>query len=332
MKSKKLGVNKLSVNKLRVKKLIAASAIISALSLVSACSTETQTVNAAVSQEITSSSLKVATWNIAWLGSHEYNKRDNDDYQQLAEYAKALDADVIALQEVENADYARKVFGDEYHYYFSTKDWVQRVGVAVRKSLNLEIKSAEYRALDVGRVRNGIDITLTQGDKSLRLLAVHLKSGCFDNPLDPKSVEAMPASTDRELRRKDACQRLAKQRSPLESWIDARASENKPFIVLGDFNRRFSQDIAKQYPENQGLWQTIDDHDAEKLWSPTLTTESKCWGGYYKDYIDHIVFDPRAKKMYQADSFSQLVFDGEYSRELSNALSDHCPIAVELNW
>jgi endonuclease/exonuclease/phosphatase family metal-dependent hydrolase len=26
-----------------------------------------------------------------------------------------------------------------------------------------------------------------------------------------------------------------------------------------------------------------------------------------------------------------LVFDGKYTRELSNALSDHCPISVELN-
>ena len=77
--------------------------------------------------------LKIASWNIAWLGSHEYNKRLPADYAELARYAKVLDADVIALQEVENPKWARKVFGDEYEYYFSSKDWVQRVGVAVKK-------------------------------------------------------------------------------------------------------------------------------------------------------------------------------------------------------
>ena len=42
--------------------------------------------------------LKIASWNIAWLGSHEFNKRTADDYVQLAKYAAQLDADVIALQ------------------------------------------------------------------------------------------------------------------------------------------------------------------------------------------------------------------------------------------
>ena len=84
--------------------------------------------------------LKVATWNIAWLGSGEYNTRTNKDYTELANYAKQLNADIISLQEVESAEYAKKVFGDEYNYYFSTKDWVQRVGVAVRKSSGLSVQ------------------------------------------------------------------------------------------------------------------------------------------------------------------------------------------------
>jgi len=71
---------------------------------------------------------------MAWLGSHSFNNRTEADYKELASYVKQLDADVIALQEVENSDYASKVFDDDYNYYFSTKTWVQRVGVAVRKS------------------------------------------------------------------------------------------------------------------------------------------------------------------------------------------------------
>ena len=132
-------------------------------------------------------SLKIASWNIAWLETHEYNKRTADDYVLLAKYAKQLDADIIALQEVESSEYARKVFGNDYDYYFSTKDWVQRVGVAVRKSVGYKVNAIEYKALDVGKVRYGMDVTLTKGSKKLRLLAVHLKSGCFDKALDTKS-------------------------------------------------------------------------------------------------------------------------------------------------
>jgi endonuclease/exonuclease/phosphatase family metal-dependent hydrolase len=273
---------------------------------------------------------KLASWNIAWLADHKYNKRSEKDYQELARYAKKLDADVIALQEVQSSEYARKVFGDDYDYYFSTKNWVQRVGVAVRKSTGFKVTSTEYQALDVGRVRYGMDITLTDGDNKFRVLAVHLKSGCFEKPLDSSSIDNMLNTSKNDQREKRACLKLAKQIEPLESWIDQRATEAVPFVVIGDFNRRFNRDIEKAHDENSGFWQAIDDEGSENLWAPTITSASKCWGGYYKDFIDHVVFDPRAKQTYVAESFKQLVFDGKYSKQLSRSLSDHCPISVEI--
>jgi endonuclease/exonuclease/phosphatase family metal-dependent hydrolase len=192
------------------------------------------------------------------------------------------------------------------------------------------VTAAEYKALDVGRVRRGMDLTLAKGDKQFRLLAVHLKSGCFEKALDSASVDSMPFSSKKSNKSKAACLKLSNQIQPLESWIDARATEDIPFVVLGDFNRRFNRDIALGHSEDAGLWQAIDDEDAEDMWAPTTTGESKCWGGYYKDYIDHIVFDPKAKQRYVDDSFSQLVFDQKYTRKLSNSLSDHCPISVQI--
>ena len=274
--------------------------------------------------------LKVASWNIAWLGSHEYNQRKDTDYQKLARYARELDADVIALQEVESAKWAAKVFGDEYDYFFTTKDWVQRVGVAVRKSSGYKATAVEYKELDQGLARRGMDVTLTKDGKSVRLLAVHMKSGCFDKALDQTSIASMPNSNEKEVYAKTACAELAKQAIPLEAWVDARAKEGVPFILLGDFNRRFVKDISLNFSEIQGLWQTINDEGAETLWAPTIAAESKCWGGYYKDYIDHIIFDPKAKAQYVVNSFEQLVFEQKYTRELSQTLSDHCPISIEL--
>lgn len=275
--------------------------------------------------------LKIASWNIAWLGSHKFNKRTPVDYMELARYAKQLDADVIALQEVENAEYARKVFGDKYNYYFSKKDWVQRVGVAVKKSIGYKATSTEYKALDVGRVRYGLDVTLSKEDKRLSLLAVHLKSGCFDEPLDIGSIKSMPETSKREYKIKNACTKLSKQIEPLETWIDSRAKENTPFLVLGDFNRRFNKDIEKKHNESEGFWQAIDDEGEEDMWSPTITSESACWGGYYKDYIDHIILSPKAKEKFVNSSFNQLVFEQEYSKKSSQNLSDHCPISLKLN-
>tara|TARA_B110000091_G_C13690194_1_gene421707 strand:- start:120 stop:1025 length:906 start_codon:yes stop_codon:yes gene_type:complete len=274
--------------------------------------------------------LKVASWNIAWLGSHEYNKRNINDYQQLANYAKQLNADVIALQEVESSEWARKVFGNSYDYYFSTKDWVQRVGVAVKKSAGLTVIAQEYKALDVDSVRHGMDVTLSRNGKELTLLAVHLKSGCFNDPLDDKSIALMANTSTKEIRKKVACSILSEQIEPLENWLDQQAKENKAYIVLGDFNRRFVNDISLKYSEEQGLWQALDDDGQKALWAPTLSVNSDCWGGYYKDYIDHIIFNPQAKNLYQANSFDQLVFKEKYTKKISRSLSDHCPISVKL--
>lgn len=278
-----------------------------------------------------SETIKIASWNIAWLGSHEYNERKDADYKKLAKYAKKLDADVIALQEVESAMWAKKVFGNDYDFYFTTRDWVQRVGVAVRKSSGLDVTSKEYKALDVERVRHGMELTLSKNGKALTLLAVHLKSGCFSEPLDTNSVNNMPNKTDKEIHKKEACTILSQQIDPLEKWIDKQAKGKKAYLVLGDFNRRFSQDISFKHNEQQGLWQAIDDEGHEALWTPTATLNSKCWGGYYKDYIDHIVFSPNAKKIYVNNSFEQLVFDEKYTRKLSRNLSDHCPVSVQLD-
>jgi hypothetical protein len=94
------------------------------------------------------------------------------------------------------------VFGDEYDYYFSTRNNAQRVGVAVKKSSGYKVTSTEYKALDVGYVRYGMDITLAKGDEKLRLLAVHLKSGCFEKPLDNLSVSGMAGASKNAKKRR----------------------------------------------------------------------------------------------------------------------------------
>jgi len=54
------------------------------------------------------------------------------------------------------------VFGDEYDYYFSSRNYAQRIGVAVKKVTGHRVTAAKYKALDVGYVRYGMDITLTR--------------------------------------------------------------------------------------------------------------------------------------------------------------------------
>lgn len=286
----------------------------------------------AQSQNPSAQTLRIASWNLAWLGSDPNNKRRQRDYRQLSRYASELNADVIALQEVENAKWASKVLGGGYDYYFSSRDASQRVGFAVRQSLPLQRHWQEYRALDTGNLRYGLDLTLSGAQGSLRLLAVHLKSGCFRESLAPKDIDKMPVVSSKQRYRRRSCDRLREQIKPLERWIDRRAAEGQAFVVLGDFNRQLTTDVEREYGEREGLWQALDDSGAEALWTPALNKESHCWGGRHRQYIDYILLGTRAQTRYVPKSFRQLLYREPYQRERARRLSDHCPISIELNW
>jgi len=188
------------------------------------------------------SELKIATWNIEHLRLDNDKgsvKRVDEDYEKLAEFAKDLDADIIALQEVEGQAAASRVFDDkEYDFYFSKRRSVQNTGFAVREGLTIT-HHPDLTSLNVtGGLRHGVDITVGDGIYQIRLLAVHLKSGCF--------VKFDPTDED--------CEKLEKQVPELEKWIDARAKEEIPFAVLGDFNHRFNL-------SGNTFWGEIDDGD-----------------------------------------------------------------------
>jgi endonuclease/exonuclease/phosphatase family metal-dependent hydrolase len=256
-------------------------------------------------------SIELASWNLAWLNSQDGKgavARREADYARLRAYAARLDADVIALQEIADEAAARRVL-DPAVYAFALADErdTQRAGFAYKKTLRVE-RHADVAALDVGAVRRGVDITIDLGGERLRLLGVHLKSGCFSGALERSAA---------------ACAKLRQQLPPLEAWVDAREREGVPFAVLGDFNRRLRQ--------GDPFWTELDDRDPVPT-DLTLVTEgrkSRCWNGVYPDFIDHIVLDAQAAAWLVPDSFDQLVYDASDALH-RKTLSDHCPISVQL--
>ncbi|TAH47364.1 MAG: endonuclease/exonuclease/phosphatase, partial [Gammaproteobacteria bacterium] len=175
--------------------------------------------------------LKIASWNLEHLAEQDglgCRPRTESDYAALRAYAKRLDADVVAFQEVESAAAAARVFPSaEYSVVISTRPpsgrqhfcgrdatdgpliREQKVGFAIRHGVEFK-RNADFAALglDNADLRWGVDITL-QGEHPLRLLAVHLKSGCS-------------AGSDRE-----ACPVLFEQVPVLDQWIEEREGEGE---------------------------------------------------------------------------------------------------------
>jgi ABC-type hemin transport system substrate-binding protein/endonuclease/exonuclease/phosphatase family metal-dependent hydrolase len=261
--------------------------------------------------------VRLASWNIAWLrageavavaGRGEGNgRRTEEDLARLARYLEALDADVIVLQEVEGEVGARKVFDASWNIYFADETDPQRVGVAWRRHVPLVIND-DYAALDVGGVRRGIDFTIQIDSGPIRVLGVHLKSGCF--------------TQDWTTARAEACEKFGLQVPLVEAWIDARAAAGEAFAVVGDFNRRLN-------PTDE-MWRELDDRDPRdlRLLQTTAGRTQQCWASHYPDYIDHIVLGGEAIAWLRPDSFTELVYQEPV--EMRDVLSDHCPIAVTL--
>lgn len=255
--------------------------------------------------------LRLATWNMQWLAAvdgHGPIPRTSSHYAQLAQIAARLNADIVAVQEVESSQAIERVFDPrQYSAFMSDSQGAQDVGFVVRRGIHVQ-QLGDVVELNVGGVRPGADLLVTTHAIQLRLLSVHLKSGCFRGP----------------LRRGKACSKLAAQVPALEAWIDARQREGVAFAVLGDFNREFYSS-----PQDE-VWSQLNDADPEglELWSPTSGRRSQCWNSRHPDFVDHLVFGPRLRHLASAASFHELMYD---STAQPTYLSDHCPLSIDLN-
>jgi len=254
--------------------------------------------------------LKIATWNLNWLTTRsagdpklpaDVTPRGEADFTRLAQYAGMLNADVIAIQEVDGFAAASKLFPRDRYSIHMTRDHVlQRVGIVVRRGLQYDL-NPDLTALSEHHLRSGADITLHLGASDLRVLAVHLKTGCRNKPL--------PNTHDR------SCEELRDQAPIVAAWIAERRHDGMPFIVLGDFNRWMdSRDaLLTAFSEAAPLVRATEGHS------------SPCWGG--ENFIDHILAGGAAAGWMQPDTLKVLTYR-ETEKSMQEKLSDHCPVSV----
>jgi endonuclease/exonuclease/phosphatase family metal-dependent hydrolase len=259
------------------------------------------------------SELKVATWNLNWLTERptgdpalpaDVHVRVPEDFDLLRQYAVQLDADVIAIQEVDGRAVAARLFPpDHYSIHMTRDDVVQRVGIVVRRGLAYDVNPdvTAIRGEQRLHLRSGADITLHVAGGPLRVLAVHLKTGCDD------------ASLTRSRRR--ACTELGSQVPALQAWIAARQQEGVPFVVLGDFNRHMDG--------KDQLWAALS--QTAPLVRATEGRSSPCWGN--EAFIDHIIAGGAARAWMQLPTLRVLSYR-ESGEDWKDRLSDHCPVSV----
>jgi endonuclease/exonuclease/phosphatase family metal-dependent hydrolase len=285
--------------------------------------------------------LKLATWNLEWFMTPETLRaltpacspadaprdgarravpcdvahelaRSREDIAAMKRHARTLNADVVALQEVDGPEAARLVFPD-YQFCFSGRIAVQNNGFAIRRGLPF-LCAPDLADLSMNDdVRRGVELRLFPNTpQELRLLSVHLKSGCARDSLDAT---------------RPTCGVLARQVPVLERWIDAQAAENKPFAVLGDFNR----DLRRE-PPGASVWAEIDDaHPPEADLVNTAEGQAfqNCMSSQtFSGYIDYIILGRQMARGLVKDSFGRELFPPKDAQR--RKLSDHCPVFIRL--
>jgi endonuclease/exonuclease/phosphatase family metal-dependent hydrolase len=291
--------------------------------------------------------LKLATWNLEWLVTpatftaleghctpagepHRFARRSMPcdvaaelgrsatDLASLARYARELDADVIAIQEVDGAEAARQVFPG-HEFCFTGGHALQNTGFAIRRGTPYRCEG-DLMALSLGdTVRRGARLVLYPGTpQELHLLAVHLKSGCSRHPLD---------SGER------ACERLAQQAPALREWLLAQQRAGHAYAVLGDFNRDLlaEAEVERGSTAAQGLWAQLNAGGPGPGLRNTAAGQPfhNCYAGQtHTGYIDYILLGAALQGRLVSGSFERLTYSA--SDAWHRKLSDHCPVAVKV--
>ena len=294
---------------------------------------------AALMSTAASAEIRVASWNLNNL-HHQLDEplrpgapaRTEADIEILRKYRDRADADIFALQEVNGPKAAQLVFPTEqWDLFFSGRyadDLItgresDRIytGFAVRRGVfdavsKRDVPEISVRHTDGRPTRWGTEILVEKEGDLLRLMSVHLKSGCHGGSLEPATTPD--------------CVTLAAQRAPLESWIDAAASS------LGAIRDRggLEPPDERSRSERSHLGRDRRRRPARpgSVATAVSTATAAATAGFTKP-IDFIVLRlsrlgaGRARHRLRRSSTTRAT-----GMRIGDTPSDHCPIVVALDW
>ncbi|MFM7775285.1 MAG: endonuclease/exonuclease/phosphatase family protein [Candidatus Kapaibacterium sp.] len=252
--------------------------------------------------------LTIGTFNMEWLGdgdSLDIKKRSEEDYRNIAMVIEKSEADVLGIEEVENAAALQKVlrYLPGYSFRLGTHGRAQNVGILYKPSVKITHGFEYMRVATRGdRNRPGFVVECSKGDFSWTMMVVHLKS-------------TSRADSTPELRVASYANRR-EQVAVVRAWFDSTSAlSGRNVIVAGDFN-----DFAQRV-QNPTLTELLADSSAILLTKDLRSCRVPSWFG-----IDHILANTTAATRYLAGSAFALPLERLFAKEQADAVSDHCPV------
>jgi exonuclease III len=264
----------------------------------------------------TEETLDIVTWNIEF-----FPKNDQTTLQYVVEIIEAIDADIIAIQEVDDYFYFNDLvdFLSEYDGYYQSSNnrglaYLYKPDIiSINAAYELFIASPESH--NFPRYPMVLDIDYYQ--ERVVLINNHYKC-CGDGQLE------LDDNWDEETRRYNA-------NLLLKNYIDSQLT-NTPVVLLGDLN-----DILTDIPEDNVFQNFLDDSsnyqfvDFEIATGPSSNFSYPSW----PSHIDHILITKELFLPFMADGggVETIKIDeflaGGFS-EYDQNVSDHRPVGMHV--
>lgn len=261
--------------------------------------------------------LTLATFNMEWLGDNtpdDRKIRSAQDLMLLTNVIRDTEADILAMQEVENPESVKLLlkYLPDYSFVLGETGGKQHVGFLYKTALTQnefritprgEIQSV---AVEPQRTRAALLLDVSINNKILHFLTVHLKASSRAD----STPELLQRSYD--IRRRQAAQ--------LRVWCDSVQQRDSlaQVIILGDFN---DSPIKKNT--------TLDTlHNASNL--VFLTSDNRSCTFQELPAIDHILCSKSIVKSILRGSLHTINLHAMLKEDEVKRVSDHCPVVCRI--
>jgi exonuclease III len=255
--------------------------------------------------------ITVGTFNMDWFGDKEHSKRTEQDYKNIAEIIKQTKADILALQEIENASALKHLtkYLPGYNYFVGKLGDHQNCGVLWSKDIELKIVG-EYTPLIVEQYKSrpGLVLKAKKGNLDFIMMVVHFKSSShFDNTEQSQQEDKMMRLEQSKIAAHWA-----------DSILTSKRTKEKDIIIAGDFN---DSPLRKNEPT---LTPLMEDTALD-----FLTADLKGCEFQNSYVIDNIIVSKNLRNRYIPYSARVFDFFSSLPKYETEKISDHCPVLVE---
>lgn len=256
-------------------------------------------------------SITIATFNIAWLGDGTRDRfdREEHDYELIAASIRECGADILGIQEVENAAALERLmpYLPGFAYLISKGGRQQRLAVLYRESIDVQfVEELDEIAITPG-LRPGLVVSCQAVSFDALILLVHYKSS--------SRWDSTPALRKRsyELRERQA--------ALTSDWVEnALQGREQDIIVMGDFNDSPVDDNSPT------LIPLLANPAIDFITGDLISCKNKRWKA-----IDHIVLSKSSQKRLIDGSVGMINLFYQHGRKTAARISDHCPVIARLN-